>query len=168
MKYLSKKHIIILMVCLIVLCVMLLMGERFAHDQLVTGDGTQVAPPSEMMRSPEESFSKTETFSGKTKLTGTFVQSRETKLPYQDALSLYQGSIIQFGENCQLVNKDRSFNLGKEIMVDNRSSASRLIRIGVNVVPLAPFDYGFITLRDKGSYIVSCDSQPHIADLMVQ
>lgn len=90
------------------------------------------------------------------------------KLSYEEQLFLYKNNVLQFNESCELATRDRSFHLGNEVMIDNRSKESRTIHVGTITTMVEPYSFSFITLRDKGAISVGCDDKNIVATLSVE
>lgn len=169
MKYISRAHLVTLMVIVVILGIMLLLGERFsrmgfspvrtsvpnmpigAGQESTLYDGTQ---PQSQIQMESESF---------------IVRPGQSKLTYAQALELYSYNVLQFGEDCQLSSRTRSFNINNEVMIDNRSSKPNTFIVGNASVVVGPYDFGFLVLKEKGTVVpVSCGGRKNVAELTVQ
>jgi hypothetical protein len=167
MKYVSKTHLIILFVLVLIMGAVMLAGERMSRQgfetrttdnpssavgvnekQLAYGD----AQPQQMIQS-----------------NGFVIRPGQVKMEYTQALSLYGNSILQFNDDCQLSSKNRSFSLNNEVMIDNRSGKPNTFAVGDASVVLGPYDFGFMILRQKGTEVpVDCGIRRNVATLSVQ
>lgn len=175
MQYISKKHIVVLMGLVVVLGGALLLGERFSRP-LGSLQGRDikknpVLPPPQSVATEGTFLSEGE---GATDLQQfnapkSSTTSAQSKLSYTQALELYKNNILQFNDLCQIATQDRSFRLGNEVMVDNRSRYPRTISIGSASVVVGPYDYGFIILRERGMSVpVRCEERENVGALFIQ
>lgn len=157
------------MVIVVIVGIMLLMGEKYSNISLPSSlTGTPSSPveagdepllygegrPQSQLQMESQSF---------------VVRPGQIKLTYTDALELYNNSMLQFNEECQLVTPSRSFSLSNEVMIDNRSSKPNTFSIGGASVVVGPYDFGFLILREAGSAIaVGCGDKKNVATLIVQ
>ena len=172
MNYLSKKQLITLGVLIVILGGLLVLGEKFS--------ATENFVPEKFQKREEvpavSTIVPSATLAGISESSGHFDQmpqvvtkSTASKLSYSEAVDLYKNSILQFGEDCQLSTKSRSFRLGNEVLIDNRSPQPKTITVGTIPIVVDPYDYGFIILSEKGNLVpVSCGDRANIAQLSVQ
>lgn len=169
MKYISRAHLITLMVLVVILGAMLLLGERYSRMGFAPMQNNIPGMP---VGAGEEStlYNSSQPQSQLQMQSDSFVvRPGQSKLTYSEALGLYQGNILQFSESCQLATKSRSFNFSNEIMVDNRSAKPNTFRVGSTSLVVGPYDFGFIVLKEKGTAIpVDCGDRKNVATLIVQ
>jgi hypothetical protein len=168
MQYVSRKHIIVLMVIIFLVGVGLLLGEKFSS---VPGF-SRTSVPATPVGIEEESmlYGSGESQSQLSLKSESFViRPGQSRLSYDEALSLYKNSTLQFSEDCQLASSSRSYRLNNEVMIDNRSSKPNTFSIGSASIVLGPYDFGFLILKEKGMSIpVNCDERKNVATLSVQ
>ncbi len=169
MKYISKTHLIMLAVIIVILGVMLLLGERYSRSGFssrVTGEPTlPVGTQQEQLlygsgQSQDQLQMQSRSF---------VIRPGQSRLTYTEALDLYKYSLLQFDQNCQLASGSNSFGLNNEIMIDNRSSKPNAFSIGGASVVVGPYDFGFMVLKEKGTSVpVGCGENKNVATLTVQ
>ncbi len=172
MDYLSKKHIVTLGILVIILGALLLLSEKFSVVENFVPEKFQkreevpavsTIVPSVVFEGASESSERFD------QMPQVVTKSTASKLSYSEAVDLYKNSILQFDENCQLSTKSRSFRLGNEVLIDNRSPQPKTITVGTIPIVVGPYDYGFIILSEKGNLVpVSCGDRANIAQLSVQ
>ncbi len=101
------------------------------------------------------------------------VKNPVVKDSYSKALAEYSqnGRRIQFNESCQATPFLSTFANGTTIMLDNRSSQDRTIRIGTKTYNVSAYSYDLAKLSVATSpttYYVDCDSQQNPATIIVQ
>jgi hypothetical protein len=170
MKYISKTHLILLAIIVVILGGMLLLGEHFANLKPIRSTSDPVGP---VTSNDQESLlygvGNPQSQLEELRSQSFIVRPGQNKLTYSDALSLYKNNLLQFDENCQLSSKDRSFNLNNEVMIDNKSSKPNTFTVGNESVIVGPYDFRFMILRESGTNIsVSCDDRKNVAVLTVQ
>lgn len=168
MQYVSRKHILVLMAIVFLLGVGLLFGEKFSR----TSSFSRTSVPANPVGREEESmlYGSSENQSQLSLRSESFViRPGQSRLSYDEALSLYKNSTLQFNEDCQLASSSRSYSLNNEVMIDNRSSKPNTFSIGSASIVLGPYDFGFLILKEKGMSIpVNCDERKNVATLSVQ
>lgn len=171
MKYISKTHLILLAIIVVILGTMLLLGEKYSRTSFFWKEtSTPVAPIStdeqKFLRNSGEPQSQLEM---QMKSDSFIIRPGQNKLSYTDALSLYKNSLIQFDENCQVSSGVKSFSLNNEIMIDNRSSKPNTFSVGGISVVVGPYDFSFLILKEKGDNIsVSCGDKKNVAIVTIQ
>jgi hypothetical protein len=101
------------------------------------------------------------------------VKKPVAKVPYNVAVVEYTktGRRIQFNETCQAVPFLSTFANGTTIMIDNRSSKDRAIKIGTTTYNVGAYSYELAKLsvtKSPTTYYVDCDSQQNPATIIVQ
>lgn len=167
MKYISKAHLIVLMVLVIIVGGLLLAGERFTTS---TEESKKILTPTQMITDEEKPIYKTDQSQLQISKPATFViRPGQSKLTYTEAVELYKDDILQFNQDCQLATASRSFHLNNEIMIDNRSSKANTFVVGNTLIAIGPYDFAFMILKEKGDSIpVSCGDRKNIATLVIQ
>ncbi len=167
MKYISKRHLIVLLVIVAVLGALLLLGERFARFPEVDTD--HMVPPTQVTTDAEPLLYGRTDFQQQLKSQSYIIRPGQSKLTYSEALDLYKNNLLQFNENCQLSSGVRSFNLKNEVMIDNRSSKANSFVVGSTLIAIAPYDFAFMILKEKGDAVpVQCGSQKNVSTISVQ
>lgn len=172
MNYLGKKQLMTLYALIVILGGLLVLGEKFSVADKVVPEKFQkreeipavstILPSATYAGAPES----TERFG---QIPKVVTKSTASNLSYSEAVELYKNSILQFDEDCQLSTKSRSFRLGNEVLIDNRSPEPKKITVGTIPIVVGPYDYGFIILSEKGNLVpVSCGDRANIAQLSVQ
>ncbi len=154
----------------VVLGGLLLLGERAAQVSPFPLFKKETLPPAQVTTEEQSLITALNKESlGSIALQKNTINSMESKLSYAEAVELYANATIQFTDGCQLASKGRSFRLGTEVMIDNRSPQPRTITIGTLSLVVGPYDYGFMILNEKGTSVsVSCNDRANVAELMVQ
>lgn len=169
MKYISKTHLIILAVIVVILGTMLLLGEHFSRAGFSTALTGDSASPSSTEQEPMlygqgESQSQIEMHSK-----SFVIRPGQSKLTYTEALELYKNSLLQFDQDCHVVSRSRSFGLNNEVMIDNRSPKPNTFSVGDAAVVVGPYDFGFMILKEQGTSVsVGCGENKNVATLIVQ
>lgn len=169
MQYVSRKHIWALIIITLILGVLLLLGERLSQGSFIS-NRNMIAPPSQAAVGERQFMYDEDTVQQQQiKIPQVTIKSSTSKITYTEALKLYGNSVLQFNDSCQMSSKGRSFHLGNEVMIDNRSPRPRTITVGSVSIVVGPYDYGFIILKEKGTSLsVSCSEQSNVAQLVVQ
>ena len=105
--------------------------------------------------------------------TSTTTGAKPVFISYAEALVKYADRRIQFGKDCQVskINSSVTYKDNTGIMLDNRSSFARTIKIGTNYSVKA---YGFriVVLPDvymkAKTILVDCDKQQNVATILIQ
>ena len=144
------------------------MGERFTRVP-EANNGDIVTPPSQVTSEKESLIYNANEPQPQMESKSFIIRPGQSPLSYVEALDLYKNNLLQFNENCQLSSGVKSFNLNNEVMIDNRSSKANTFVVGNNLVAIAPYDFAFMILKEKGSGIpVNCGNQKNVATLSVQ
>ena len=176
MKYISKKHLILLVIIVLVLGGMLLAGEKLTNKKFRWSQTSDSASPvltdkegtvigngniqNPILETPEQDqVINTNTF---------IIRPNQNKLSYTQALDLYKNSLIQINENCQVTSSYKKFNLNNEIMIDNRSSVANVVGVGESFVVVRPYDFSFMILKEEGDLPVNCGDKKNVAIVEVK
>lgn len=157
------------MILVVIVGVMLLLGEHFST---AVSTKEQTNTPATAFDTDQESL----LYGAGQPQTQIAMQSKsfvirpgQSKLTYTEALDLYKNNLLQFNENCQLSLGNRSFQLNNEVMIDNRSSKANTFVVGGTLLAIAPYDFGFMILKEKGDAVpVDCGDRKNIATITVQ
>lgn len=101
-------------------------------------------------------------------------KSTDTAAPLGDYTTLvkqYEGRRIQFDDRCQPVPLSPTYKSGTSIMLDNRSSQARVVKVGDTSYSLSGFGYRIITLTSTSlpkEYAVSCGSAGKVGQILLQ
>lgn len=166
-KYISKSHLIVLMVLVVIVGIMLLLGEHYSafSTEKTSTPSTAVGTDQEMLLGNSNQPQPQLAMQSKSFV----IRPGQSKLTYTQALDLYKNNLLQFNENCQLSLGNRSFQVGNEVMIDNRSSRANTFVVGGTLLAIAPYDFGFMILKEKGDAVpVDCGDRKNIAILVVQ
>ena len=170
MKYISKTHLVLLAIIIVILGGMLLLGEHFANIEPVRSTSDPVGP---VASNDQESLiygvGSPQSQMAELKSQSFIIRPGQNKLTYTQALELYKNNILQFDENCQVASKNRLFDLNNEIMIDNRSPKPNTFSVGEDSIVVGPYDFRFMILKEIGTDIsVSCGERKNVAVLVVQ
>jgi flagellar basal body-associated protein FliL len=94
-----------------------------------------------------------------------------SSLSYDEALLKYEGRRIQFGENCQANPNTVTYKDNTGIMLDNRSSQARTIKVGTNY-RIKAYGFRIVTLPDvylkAKTVFVDCGDYKNVGTILVQ
>jgi hypothetical protein len=91
-------------------------------------------------------------------------------LSYEHALAQYVDKRIQFDSRCQATPSQVTYKNGTSIMLDNRASVARTIKIG-NLVVIPAYGFKIIQISSAtlpATWLVDCGSSQNVATLVVQ
>ncbi|MEI7765605.1 MAG: hypothetical protein WCI93_03410 [bacterium] len=94
-------------------------------------------------------------------------------MSYADALVKYADKRLQFDKDCQvsLPNNVVTYKDNTGIMIDNRSSQTRTIKIGTTFT-IKPYSFKIVVLPDvylkTNTLLVDCDNSKNVATILVQ
>lgn len=119
-----------------------------------------------------ENTQTTETTNG---VTGQTTSKNKTITPvsstsYENALAQYRDRRIQLGTDCQATPSNVTYKNGTSIMVDNRSTETRTVRVGSNYT-IAPWSFKIINLTSStipATWLVDCGAQQNVATILIQ
>lgn len=165
MKYISKSHLILLMILVAILGIMLLLGEHYSRvPQPFSGE----VPASTVATEGEKLLYNANQPQNQIASKSFIIRSGQSKLSYDQALDLYKNDLLQFNEDCQVSSGNKNFHLNNEIMIDNRSSKANTFMVGDSLVAIPPYDFAFMILREAGPRIgVHCGSQRNVTTISV-
>lgn len=90
---------------------------------------------------------------------------------YSDLVKQYEGKRIQFDDRCQAIPLMPTYKNGTSIMLDNRSSSPRVIKIGSVSYSLVGYGYRVVTLNSPSlpqELSVSCGSSNNVSKILLQ
>jgi hypothetical protein len=79
------------------------------------------------------------------------------ELSFEDAKATYAASSIILGDLCAVVSKEISYTAPVRVLVTNEGKADQAIVLGDKSVTLKPLRYATVSLKEKGSYDLSCN-----------
>jgi hypothetical protein len=137
---------------------------------LVKGKGSDMAGNTDMQNGDQTALEATEDTSAGSVNTPTSGTASVT-MSYAKALETYKDRRIQFNDECQAVPNTVTYKDNTGIMLDNRSSKSRTIKIGTSYT-VKGYGFKIITLpdtyRQSKTFLVDCDGQQNVATILVQ
>ncbi len=93
-------------------------------------------------------------------------------IAYEDALVKYADRRLQFNDMCQATPNKVTYKDNSGIMLDNRSSTTRSIKIGANTYSVKGYGFRIVTLpdtyRNATQYLVDCGTAQNVATILVQ
>lgn len=90
------------------------------------------------------------------------------RISYGAALRAFVGATIQFDASCRARPTTMSVQVRDQILLDNQSQEERTIGVGNRIFVISPFDFVIISMREKGTFQVSCDDFEDVAVVGVQ
>ena len=91
-------------------------------------------------------------------------------ISYTQALVKYKNARLQLDERCQASPSNMSFKNGTNIMIDNRSGKTRLVKAGFDFSVKA-WGFKIINLTSATlpvTWYVDCDSSQNVATILLQ
>ena len=92
-------------------------------------------------------------------------------LSYDAAVAQYKDRRIQLDPNCQAVPNTVTYKDNTGIMIDNRSSKARTVKVGTTFV-IAPYGFKIVVLPDvylkSRTVLVDCDQSQNVATVLIQ
>ena len=103
-----------------------------------------------------------------------FLKKDSTPTPaykdYTDALVIYKGARIELDENCQANPSSVTYKNGTSIMIDNRASVDRVVKVGSSF-PIKAQSFEIVKLSSETLPIiwnVDCDQSKNVAQILIQ
>lgn len=93
------------------------------------------------------------------------------KLAYMDALKQYASTRVQLDEKCHATPFSMVMKGGTSLMVDNRSSQSRIISFSTNKVTVPAYDYAIIptaVTKVSEKVLLDCGTQQNVAEIVIE
>lgn len=94
-----------------------------------------------------------------------------TVMRYEQALQIYQNSRVQLNQNCRAIPGNVTFKNNTDIMIDNRASYPRIIRLGPSVFTLKAYDFTVVKITSATlpvTWFLSCDQSINVATILIQ
>ena len=91
-------------------------------------------------------------------------------LSYEEALLKYKDNRIQLDKGCQAIPNTITYKNGTSIMIDNRTSADRIVKVGSSY-PIKGYDFKIIKLSSETlpmTWLVDCDNSQNVASILIQ
>jgi hypothetical protein len=152
----KNKNIILIVVGVIVVALVVLMVVK---NNQKTNETVNVEPESV----EQVDGSNTETS------TGT-VKTPVVSITYQQALVKYKDRRIQLAQDCQATPTNVTYKNGTSIMIDNRSNATRVVKVGSSYT-IKPWSFKVINLTSStlpATWLVDCGAQQNVATILIQ
>jgi len=89
---------------------------------------------------------------------------------YAQALAKYKDTRIQFNEMCQVIPKNVTYTNNSDIMIDNRASVDRTVKID-SVYNIKSYSFKIIKLSSETlpmKWLVDCDQSQNVATVSIQ
>ncbi|KKT50395.1 MAG: hypothetical protein UW43_C0007G0012 [Candidatus Yanofskybacteria bacterium GW2011_GWA1_44_21] len=115
---------------------------------MVTKNNGSIGPTGDNV-SPSPSVSGSSVSSGtksSTKTTGGGTASG-TNVSYSDILSQYKTKTIQFNAQCQATPGQMALKTGEKILLDNRSSDTKTLKLDADTYTLAGYSWKVVTVK---------------------
>jgi len=90
---------------------------------------------------------------------------------YSDLVKEYEGRIIQFGDRCQVTPLNPTYKNGTSIMLDNRSSEARTVKVGDKSYNLQGYGYWIINLSSSSlpkELSINCGAALNVGKILLQ
>jgi len=91
-------------------------------------------------------------------------------ISYKDALIKYKDTRIQLDSRCQATPNNVTYKNNVFIMIDNRSSAARTVKIG-SVYSVKAYGFKIIKLSSANlpvTWLMDCDKSQNVATILLQ
>ncbi len=91
-------------------------------------------------------------------------------LSYQEALNKYADARIQIGVSCQVTPANSTYKNGTTLMLDNRTSESKDIKLGT-AFSIAPYSFKLVKLESANlpaTWLMDCDNMRNVATVFIQ
>jgi len=93
------------------------------------------------------------------------------KPSYDEAVRAYGDQRVQFGDNCLATPARASFKAGSDVMLDNRSSETKVFTVAGETYTVKAQDFAVTKLPTVGEsqdIMIDCGSMQNVATLVVQ
>lgn len=93
-----------------------------------------------------------------------------TTLSYGDALVKYKDARIQLNQNCQATPTNVTYKNNSYLMIDNRASVSRTVKVG-STFPVKAYSFKIVKLSSTVlpvTWYVDCDKSQNVATILIQ
>ncbi len=98
------------------------------------------------------------------------VKTPAASISYQQALVKYKDHRIQLGQDCQATPTNVTYKNGTSIMIDNRSSVARTVKVGSSYT-INAWSFKVINLTSStlpATWLVDCGAQQNVATILIQ
>lgn len=95
------------------------------------------------------------------------INENGTAMPYTDALANYYGARIELDDACQGKPNNLTFKTGGTLMLDNKSTSDRVIKVGTAIYNLKANSFKIIRLEGNGSQVIACDQNENAGKVIV-
>ena len=132
-----------------------------------------VMPPTETQNKTSDALETSQFYDGQTSVVPVAIPDVKVvppRLSYQEALTTYSDSRIQFSEACDAVPMQSIFKNGTTIMIDNRGAA-KTFSIGEKSFWVPAYDYALITLSYDvlpQNTAIDCGGKENAAGLLIE
>src|SRR3989344_1275473 len=96
--------------------------------------------------------------------------SKAATISYANALKKYADARIQLDQECRASLTNTTFKNGSEIMIDNRSSLDRTVRVG-STYNIKAWGFKIVKLSSSAlpaTWLVDCDKSQNVATILTQ
>lgn len=101
------------------------------------------------------------------KKTTTSAPTGAVSLSYAQALEKYSGSRIQINSSCQFAPASAVYKVGTNVMLDNRSDASKSVLFNGTRYTIPGYGFKVVTLSTAKTFQVDCGSYQNVATITV-
>lgn len=105
-----------------------------------------------------------------TEVGAVVIKPKTASINYQQALIKYKDHRIQLGQNCQATPNNVTYKNGTSIMIDNRSSVARTVKVGSSYT-INAWSFKVINLTSStlpATWLVDCGAQQNVATILIQ
>ena len=102
--------------------------------------------------------------------TGSVNVGKPATLSYQNAVNKYKDARIELDPTCQASPNQMTFKNGTEIMIDNRSSKDRTVKVG-SIYNIKAWGFKIVKLTSAtlpATWMVDCDQSQNVATILIQ
>jgi len=125
-------------------------------------------PPSVVLPEPSQIVSENTNVGGSR--TSTSNPSVPLTYTYAEALVKYKDTRIQLDQNCQATPNVMTFKNNTTIMIDNRSSMARTVKVD-SIYSIKGYDFKIVKLSSATlpfTWYVDCDKSQNVATILIQ
>lgn len=93
-----------------------------------------------------------------------------SSISYQDALVKYKNARLQLDKDCQASSYSMTFKNGSSVMVDNRASVARMVKVG-STFSVKAYGFKIIKLYSEklpATWYVDCDKSQNVSTILLQ
>ncbi len=91
-------------------------------------------------------------------------------LSYQQALTKYKNARIQLDKTCQAIPNNVTYKSGSSVMIDNRSSMARTVKLGSSF-SIKAWGFKIVKLEPQtvpATWFMDCDKSQNVATVLIQ